>query len=101
MLDELFHVLSHGTRRVILAELLERGENEAIRALPIVSSGEVSDDEVRLDLHHTHLPMLAQSGYVEWNGTDDRVSRGPAFDDFEPLLVLLDESAESLPGDWP
>lgn len=56
------------------------------------SSRELSSvDESLLRMHCVHLPKLGAYGFVEWNQTDNLVTRGERFDDVEPVLELLDE----------
>ena len=54
-----------------------------------------------VELHHAHLPRLAEFGYVVWEESPLVVRRGPRIGEIEPLLELLDEHSESLVGQWP
>lgn len=56
-------------------------------------------ERLDLELSHLHLPKLAQRGLVEWDRETGTVSRGPAFEDVEPLLRLLAANASRLPDD--
>ncbi|WP_415382263.1 hypothetical protein [Halosimplex sp. TS25] len=58
----------------------------------LASSREVSSvDESLLRMHCVHLPKLAAYEFVEWDPTDNLVTRGERFDDVEPALELLDD----------
>jgi DNA-binding transcriptional ArsR family regulator len=50
------------------------------------------------ELYHVHLPKLEQAGYVESDPDRRRVRPGPNFDEIEPLLDLLVEHWDELPG---
>ncbi|RQG98481.1 transcriptional regulator [Natrarchaeobius oligotrophus] len=65
----------------------------------------VADDDslnqFKLELYHTHLPKLADSGFVDWNTQTKTITRGSQFDEIEPLLTLLTNHQDELPLDWP
>lgn len=52
-----------------------------------------------MELSHVHLPKLEDSGLIEWDSEAGTVSRGPAFEEVEPVLRLLAANADRLPGD--
>jgi len=51
----------------------------------------------RLRLYHADLPKLAAAGLIDWERGSDRVSRGPRFEEVEPLLDALASSASEVP----
>lgn len=59
-------------------------EREAARAL-------------ELQLTHSHLPKLEDEGLVEWNRDAQTVTRGPAFEEIEPVLHALAVNADKFP----
>lgn len=101
-LDELFDVLNHPYRRRILTLLDEhnpRREDE-------FSMDELSteDDDLELfttALYHTHLPRLADAGFIEWDRDEDVIRRGPRFDEVAPLIALMRDHEDELPVGWP
>jgi len=38
---------------------------------------------------------------VEWDRETGTISRGPRFDEIEPVLELIENHPEELPPDWP
>lgn len=58
-------------------------------------------EEVRSELRETHLPMLEDAGIIEWDRETGEISRGPNFDEVEPLLELMEDHADELPPFWP
>ncbi|WP_217493337.1 transcriptional regulator [Haladaptatus sp. W1] len=85
-------------RRILLAVLDDnpRDEDEF--------TSDATDDELtalKTQLHHVHLPKLADKGYIEWNPDTETIRRGPNFDEIAPLLTLMSNHADELPDDWP
>lgn len=91
------------------------GRVERRRLLLRLSSGDSSGDprvefdewdrrEGELDplvaMRHLHLPQLEDGGFVRWDRENEQVTRGPRFEEMEPLLDLLREINEELPGRW-
>lgn len=87
-LSNLFRALSHPYRRVVLYYLRDRGE-ASLDALAECVAGwmdsgpatgpddDAGDDEmVRVQLHHAHLPMLAEAGFVTYDADSGEVTLG-------------------------
>lgn len=96
--DRVLDVLSHRQRRLILF-MLARGE-------PVTESGlqvRGSDDARRGEnaVRHIHLPKLAEAGYVDWDRDTGAITKGPRYDEVEPLLELIENHSDELPPDWP
>lgn len=87
-LSDLFRALSHPYRRVVLYYLRE---NEAASldvlaecvtgwsesGLGADTGGDAEDYEtVRVQLHHAHLPMLDEGGFVTYDATSEEVTLG-------------------------
>jgi hypothetical protein len=60
----------------------------------------VDPETVETELRRTHLPMLEEEGIIEWNRETGEISKGPNFEDIEPLLELMEEHADELPPSW-
>lgn len=90
-LDRVFEQLSHRDRRSVLL-LLKRDRIETVEEA-------LAREERRseIELTHVHLPKLAESGYIEWDRDRGALSKGPRFDEIEPLLELAESRADELP----
>jgi len=98
----MFSTLSHPYRRRIL--LLVGEDNPREEGEFSVEALATEDDDRELlttELYHTHLPKLAESGYIEWDEELHSVRRGPNFDEIAPLLRLMDDHRDELPDGWP
>jgi len=94
-LDEALRALSHPIRRQILLSLAERGSIE----LPHISDTAEMDAEDRAsgpfdsanltEVTHTHLPMMADVGFIEWDPDANRIARGSRWNELKPLIDLL------------
>ena len=101
-LNTMFDVLRHGIRRHILVELADhnpRTEAEFETEEFVAAAG--NPDSPETQLHHIHLPKLADSGFINWDSQTETITRGPRFREFELLLVLIDDHQDTLPSDWP
>lgn len=45
-----------------------------------------SPSEIETELRETHLPKLAEAGYIEWDPETGTISKGPRFDELEVRL---------------
>ena len=98
-LDRLFASLSHPHRRRVLEHLAGTNpcpEDEVLRDGPIPGADET--ERAAVDLFHVHLPKLVEAGYVRWDRDAGVVDRGPRFDHVSPVLRLLSDHRDVLPG---
>lgn len=52
-------------------------------------------------LYHRHLPKLAVTGYIDCDRVTHTIRRGPRFDEVAPLIRLMRDHRDELPGGWP
>lgn len=97
-IDRVFENLSNRRRRLILL-LLKQGAIET-QADVMVRSGSEGEG-IDISLIHNHLPRLDDAGHIEWDRETGAISKGPRFDEIEPLLNLIENHADELPPDWP
>lgn len=97
-IDRVLHVVSHRQRRLILY-MLRRGEPVSEAGLQV--RGTNDGDGHSGGLRHVHLPKLAETGYVDWDRDTGTIEKGPAFDELEPLLDLIENHSAELPPNWP
>lgn len=94
-MDEPLGLLADSRRRQLLVALL-REDPDAELEIPDDAS-----ENLVLQLRHNHLPKLERAGVIVWKQDAMRIARGPEFVEIEPLLTLLDDNADTLPGEWP
>lgn len=88
--DDFRTVLREQQQRVVAAVAGE----ETIDATPIIRDDEVlsSEEYVTLvyELHLVHLPGLHSVGIIEFNQREEKVRRGPRFDEAHQLPIHSD-----------
>jgi hypothetical protein len=97
--DAQLEALRDVDRRRLLRALLNAEEAD----LPIgldQPEYETAERGVLVSLQHVHLPKLEDPGFVDVNLDQHSVTRGPRFDEIEPLLELLETNRDRLPADW-
>jgi len=94
--DERMEALASAERRRLLFEL--KSESPVENVLDLRDSGNVesASTEFRMKMQHVHLPKLDQYGYVDWDPETETVERGPAFEEIEPVLEMLDRHRDKL-----
>lgn len=97
-IGRIFENLSHRYRRLILI-LLKQGAVETQADVMTRSGNEREESEI--PLIHNHLPRLDEAGYIDWDRDTGAISKGPRFNEVEPLLTLIETHADELPPDWP
>ena len=54
-----------------------------------------------IEIFHSHLPKLEHYGYITWDRSSGNISKGPNWDEIEPLIDLLKTHNEGeLPVEW-
>ncbi|WP_226011530.1 hypothetical protein [Halomicrobium salinisoli] len=96
--NRVFHALSAALRREVIVALNDAPPDERV-SLPgsIVCPPDRNEEAIRAKLHHSHLPVLAERDYVEWEPDPLRAWRGPAFDEVNVVLQELAERTHELP----
>lgn len=97
--DRVFGALVAEPRRQLVVSLLETEPTEAVSLPEAAVNPDLSTDPERLrtELYHTHLPLLAEHGFVRW-GTDPlRARRGPRFEEVGVVLDSLHRAAGDIP----
>ncbi|MGM0371170.1 MAG: DUF7344 domain-containing protein [Halobacteriota archaeon] len=101
--DLVFETLCDRYRRHILCLLAESDSGPGKERYDLDRRLDIDADSetIRTALHHTHLPRLADAGYIEWDRKSSSIARGPQFDEIKPVVTLLDEHRDRLPSEWP
>lgn len=97
--DRLFRTLSAEPRRQIIVSL---GEAPTGRQLSLPEAANPSyhlmdPEELYVELVHSHLPVLAEAGYVQWESDPLRVERGPNFAEADVVFRALHSYADEIP----
>ena len=101
-LDTMFAVLSSSSRRRILLGVSDHNPRDEDEFAPDAFASEKDDlERAKTQLHHIHLPKLADNRYIEWNPDTETIRRGSNFDDIAPLLRLMADHEDELPDGWP
>lgn len=100
-LDRLFDVLGHSHRRRILTALVEADPGDDVELGLANLGGDEDPEEVRIALHHVHLPRLEDLGSIEWDRRAGTIRPGPRYDEVAPVVELLIDHRDELPADWP
>lgn len=97
--NDVFEALSAEPRRQIVLSLVDSPPD---RPVPLPESAvtpnvPVDPEPLRTDLHHLHLPLLAESGFVEWRDDPFVATRGPRFDEVAAVFEALESDATAIP----
>jgi hypothetical protein len=86
-IDLMMDALRKRTRRIILMSLVGNTTEISLATL----EQRIHDENTPIPLIHTHLPKLANAGYIKWDSESETVSKEPRFSEVEPLVQLLRE----------
>lgn len=97
--NTVFKALSSEPRRQLIVSLLDARPDEPV-PLPesaIMSNVPPDPDVLRQELHHVHLPMLADMEFITWKTDPLVASRGPRFDEVAVVFEALHSEASRIP----
>ena len=93
--------LSNSYRRELLLALLEHNPQDDHDRDPLdIIDPPLEPEVLETELFHRHLPKLEEMGFIEWNRDTGEISKGPDWDDIEPVLRLLRDHRDELPPGW-
>jgi hypothetical protein len=99
--DDVLYALSNKYQRELLLALLEHNPQDDRDHDPLNLLSETEEAEVlQSELVHKHLPKLDDMGYISWNQTTNKISKGPNWDDIAPVLKLMYDNQDKLPEGW-
>ena len=98
--DDALDVLHHIQRRGLLFSLLDHNPQDDSPVVPADSESDADALDALVAMNRVHLPKLVEYGFINWNRDTHEVTRGPNFEEIEPLLNLLVDSEDDLPGGW-
>lgn len=98
---DLFVALSNPYRRQLLVALLDHNPQDDHDRDPLnIVSDNVDPEVPEITLRHSHLPKLEQMGFITWDRETKEISKGPDWNEIEPLLTLIHEHQDELPKGW-
>lgn len=97
--DTVFKSLLAEPRRQLIVSLIDAGPDQSV---PLPESAMMPNvppdpDELRQELYHAHLPMLADMGFITWETEPLIASRGPRFDEVAVVFEALYAEASRIP----
>lgn len=89
-------------RRQLLVALLERSPQDDgdIDPLNAITYTDTKTETLRTELVHSHLPKLANLGYIDWDRDRGKLNTGSNWDEIVPLLRLIHGHQDELPDGW-
>lgn len=97
--NRIFDALSAEPRRQLVAALLDASPTQSV-SLPEGATNPavpVDRNSLRRELHHRHLPLLADLRYVRWETDPLAASRGPRFEEVGAVLAAVHANADEIP----
>lgn len=96
-------LLAKQQRRQVLRRMAATSDGTSVEELAIHlgetdstrSNGGEPPDSTAAQLHHVHLPMLAEAGVITYDTTRGVVGRGQAFQTVVSLLEVIDTHREN------
>lgn len=97
--NEVFEAVSAEPRRQLVLSLIDAGPGESVSLPECAVSPNVPavPEQLRFQLHHRHLSLLADREFVEWEADPLVASRGPRFEEVAAVFEALQAHAGALP----
>lgn len=97
--NRVFRAVSAEPRRQLVVSLLDAPPD---RSVPLPESSvnpnvPVDRQRLEIELRHTHLPKLAEMGFVEWETEPLVAARGPQFEEVAVVFEALHAHAGEIP----
>ncbi|ELZ02713.1 DUF7344 domain-containing protein [Natrialba asiatica] len=93
--DRIAEALGDRSRRYILVELLDH--NPVGQTETVAKNDARENDDLEVQLTHTHLPKLDDMGYIVWDRDNGTIVKGPNWDEIESVVRLLSDNREQIP----
>ncbi|MFP8955266.1 hypothetical protein ACLI4Y_00955 [Natrialbaceae archaeon A-CW3] len=86
-------------RRQIVVSLLDApaGQRVPLPESAINPNVPADPETIRHELHHRHLPMLADHGFIEWESNPFVATRGPRFEEVAVVMKAIHDAASDVP----
>lgn len=87
-------------RELLLALMRENPQDDDDRDPLDIIDPPQEPDVLETELFHSHLPKLESMGYITWDRETGEIATGPDWEDIEPVIALIDDHRDELPGGW-
>lgn len=97
--DRVFKAVSAEPRRQLLVSLMNVGPTDTVMLPESAMNPNVptDPDALRTELHHIHLPKLAEENFIEWEADPLRASHGQRFEEVVVVFDALHSAASEIP----
>jgi hypothetical protein len=100
-IDTVLDALGNPYRRQLLVALLDHNPQDDDDRDPLdVLSDEEEAKVLESELLHAHLPKLDDMGFITWDRSTNKISKGPQWDEIAPVLKLMHDHQGELPDGW-
>ena len=100
-IDTVLDALGNPYRRQLLVALLDHNPQDDDDRDPLdVLSDEEEARVLESELLHAHLPKLDDRGFITWDRSTNKISKGPQWDEIAPVLKLMHDHQGELPDGW-
>ena len=91
LLDDRLEAMGRLERRRLLLRLAGTPPDDSPRIDFSGLKRDADDLDPLVTMRHLHLPILEDRGFIRWDREDHWITKGPRFDELEPLLELFRE----------
>lgn len=95
--DDVLPILRSHQRRAILLLLQE---DDVVDETSVIARGNKDIEQVKSELVENHLPKLEEAGFIDWDREEGTITKGPRFDEIEPLIEQIQNRDDELPASW-
>lgn len=92
--------LSHRPQRQLLVSLCHENPQDDTPFDGDEPRLEDEELETLYELRHFHLPEMERKGFIDYDRGNHVITKGPNFEEIEPLVELIDRHSDELPDDW-
>lgn len=93
--EDAIDALADVQRRNLLLALREDDTLHDWRDVVADSEEGPQTDARIVEMHHVHLPKLADQGYIDWDPRSNTIVKGWNYEELEPLLGMLADTDDS------
>lgn len=97
-LDDVFRALADPERRQLLIGLREQNPlpDDAHWNSMNTPFKDPNHEEYHIRMNHVHLPKLEEANLISWDRYEERIWKGPEFDEIRPILKFLEDHPDTL-----